>query len=351
MSELSKSFIIRKLKSGEMVYLIRDIQTESGDGASLLQTYSQDTNTFNPDWSVSSEQPIIHLEAITSNGLPAIISGCNFTYAGENINFLDTANSDGWYEESGAIPRFSYKLEDGKVLFRVISNLASGDGINKTLSYRVTGMTSGNSEFGVYGAVDFIFPLTSESTYWVQLVTDSTTLGLVDGDTEITSTNLSIMCGRGVNDVTGAVWDLYKNGVIYRSNLESNSSVTITRNDVNGSEVFSAYLKIGGLVVAKDGITIYDVADEYLVAYKTVSGDGTISHTKSSTFSPYILRNLKEMTTPENAIFVNEVFNADGELVRTVKGESITISAADCVFIQSGVTQYGDVEIRCTASW
>lgn len=351
MSELTQSFIIRKLKSGEMVYLIRDIRNEAGDGVALLQVYSSEEGVYNPDWTVRENQPIISLEAVSSNGLSAPLASCLFTYDGEDILFSSTADANGWYNENKSVSRFAYKVENGIVKFRVIANLSNGDGINKTLSYRALGATQSNNQFTVYGSTDFLFPITSEGTYWVQMVTDNTTLGLKDGDTEITSANLSILCGKGTEDVENAVWDLYKNGVLNKSNLSIDETIHLTRDDVDGSEVFSAYLKVGNNIVAKDGLTIYDVADEYLVAYRTTSGDGTVSQTKSSTFQPYILRNLKEMSNPSGVQFINEVYNSSGDLVRTVNGDSITISASDCLFTQSGLNQYGDVEIRCTASW
>lgn len=354
MSSISKSFVIRKLKGGDIVYLIRDIIDSSGNGSSILQTYSENEDTYYPDWSVEANQPIIKLEAISSNGISAIITSCSFTYDGEELIFDSAAGTDGWIEENATSPRFAYKIEDGKSYIKVLDNLSEGDGSNKILSYRVIGSTSDGSQFTISGASEFIFPITSPGTYWIQITTDHTTLGLVDGDTEITSCTLSVNCGMGTSEVENGKVNWYKNNTIYQSNLDISDTISLTRDDVNGSEVFSAELFLpdaGNTVVARDGITIYDVADEYLVAYKVTSGDGTVSDSKSTTLSPYILKNLQEINTPDGTSFENEIYNASGVLVRTVSGNSVTISQSDCLYTQSGSTEYGDVEVRCTASW
>ena len=46
MGTISKSFVLRKIQDGETVYLVRDITTEDGAGAALLQAYDPATGNL-----------------------------------------------------------------------------------------------------------------------------------------------------------------------------------------------------------------------------------------------------------------------------------------------------------------
>lgn len=354
MGTISKSFVLRKIQDGETVYIVRDITTEDGAGAALLQAYDPATGTYAPDWTREGEQPVVTLQAYSSTGQQAPASSCAFAYDGQDIPFSATADAGGWHYEEGTEPRFACRISGGRAQLKTVANLSAGDGRGKTLSYRLAGQTAAGTPYVCTGSVDYLFPLTPEGAYWLQIAATQTTLGLLDGDTEVASSTLTALCGRGAGETAGGYVTWYRSGEPFRGPLPAGEAVTVTRADIDGAEVFSAELSLsasGTPVVARDGITLYDMADEYLAAYRVAEGDGTVSETGSTTLAPYILKNLEEVPDPAGVAYEHEIYNSLGQLVRTAEGGSVTVTRADCAYESNGTTLYGDVEVRCTASW
>ena len=357
MGTISKSFILRKLQDGEVVYLVRDITTEDGAGTALLQAYDPATGAYAPDWTREGEQPVVTLQALSSGGQQAPASACTWAYGGQDIAFAGEADADGWRYEEGGSPRFACRMTGGRAQLKTVANLSAGDGRGKTLSYRLAGQTAAGTPFACTGSADYLFPLTPEGAYWLQIAATQTTLGLVDGGgTEVASSTLTALCGRGAGELPPGegyvTW--YRSGEPFRGPLPAGEAVTVTRGDIDGAEVFSAGLSLsatGSPVLARDGITLYDVADEYLTAYRVTAGDGTVSDTAQTTLAPYILKNLEEVPDPAGVSYVHEIYNSLGQLVRTAEGGSVTVTEADCAYVSDGTTLHGDVEVRCTASW
>lgn len=353
-TNIQKSFIIRRLRNGDTVYLVREITNEAGDGAALLQTRTESTSptspTYSPDWSDITKQPIITLSVLSSNGISGQISDCTFSYDGTELSFMDTAYNDGWHAEVNA-QRFASKIENGKAYFRPLKNLSEGDGVNKELSYTATGQTASGASFSVSGRVEFLFPAPSEGAAWVQIMATHTALGLMEDGSEVIETTLSLAHDEASSSATA---DWYKSGQLYKSGLSPADTLKITRSDVEGSEVFSVILSRSGAQVARDGIAIYDIRDEYLVSYKTTGSAEAVSEAESVTLKPVILRNLQEMETPDGCYFTHEIYNSAGELVRSLvggSGETITLTKEDCKYQLAGMDLYGDIEVRGTATF
>lgn len=352
-TNIQKSFIIRRLRDGDTVYLVREITNEAGGGAALLQTRTTSgaTTTYSPDWSDITKQPIITLSTLSANGMAGQITDCTFLYDGTELAFMDTAYNDGWHAEVGDAvggQRFARKVENGKAYFRPLKNLSAGDGVNKELSYTATGQTASGAAFSVSGRAEFLFPAPAEGAAWVQIMATHTALGLMEDGSEVTETTLSLAHDESSNSATA---DWYKSGQIYKTGLSPADTLKITRADVEGSEVFSVILSRSGAQLARDGIAIYDIRDEYLVSYKTTGSAEAVSESESVTLKPVILRNLQEMGTPAGCSFTHEIYNSAGELVRSPVGDTITLTKEDCKYQLAGMDLYGDIEVRGTATF
>lgn len=354
METLTKSFVIRRVRSGESIYLLREVRTADGTGAALVQTCDAAQGRYVPDWTDASLQPIVSLRALSSGGATCSVTAATVTYDSTPVSFSATADAEGWQQEDASAPRFALRLADGKAEVRIVANLAAGDGANKTLSYRLTGTTAQGTPFAATGVAELYFPAATPGTYRVQILADHTTLGLIDGDTEVARATLTLACGVGADPLPegAATADWAKNGMPLYTGRDPEEPLTLTRADINGSDHYSVALVVDGTVVARDGISIYDVADEWLVAYRSTGGDGTVAEEREATYEPYLLRNLEETATPEGTVFTHELYNAAGERVRTAQGTAITVSPQDCAYTGAdGQTHYGDVELRGSASW
>lgn len=377
-SILKGSFTVRVLRNGANAYIEKSVvKFYEVDGVttelagSLLQIYSS-VDGYSVDWDVNENQPALKLGIETSTGTNLTLTGATFTYDGSELVFNSEATAyddeyplryenDGreWYEEvadesvNGGVSRFAYCKDtvDGEEFYylRVITNLASAeDYSNKTIGYTLgyTGTDVGSGELS--GTEDVILRYGGSSSYSINILADATQLS--NSLTEIT---LSVEAFQGVTQIenlTGSDYfevEWYKDG---ENTGDYGDTLTVSRDDVDSSSVYTAHLLYNGSTVATDSIVITDVSDPYQLVTKSLYGLA-VGANQTDVISLYIYLNGVEMSN-DAVDYAWTIYDHLDNAVREGTGDTITIEYADMAFenTATGTSGYGDVSVSVEAT-
>lgn len=315
MSSLTSSFVIRYIAGTDSLYVEEQVVKYASDSSttesagSLMQIYNTDTKSVTPDWSVSTNQPVLKL-GLSRSGTGenvTLASGCSFTFQGEDISFSSSASTIGaysdWNTSSDGLFAMRYDKDGTYVYLRITDNIASStitsnQTIGYTLVYSDTDLGSGT----ISGTTDVVIREGSSSSVYVNITTSDTEL---DADSTSTTLGLQLIYGEkeyttlsalsaDMDDATlslkwfkdGAVITTTSSGSAYTGDTlvvycsEADDSGSLTGNYVDGCNVFSVNIyNADGAIIASDSQRVTDVTDPYQVRLTKM---GSLSASKES---------------------------------------------------------------------
>ena len=351
MTNIGAAFTVRFLRNGDTITVKRYIVKTDGSGAALFQMVDVTSGAVAPDWSKAENQPIIRLALHSAAGYPISLSSCTWAYNGQNLSFV--YNGTDWVNEGGSYAGvFQARINsDGCPELKITNNLASASAIsNRQINYAVDYVSAAHHET-IEGSVDVLIQQAGANSHMLQITTPNHVLSGESTDSTY-STTLSIEAYYGTSKVTigsgGYTTKWYKDGTNdsnYIANSDGKTSLTVTRDDIDGGSIFVCKLILNGNAVAQDQQRINDISDEYQIVAKPsstssnfVSLDGNAVYTLSCT------KNGKEITPKK---YTWRIFNLWGMVTKTGEGSTITITADDCK--GNNDTEYSDVDVSVSA--
>lgn len=342
---IGAAFSVRFVNNGDQIMLTRDIVKSNGDGAALFQAIDTQSGTVTPSWKDTSEQPIVQIGVRSAMGFPTQINDITWTYNGTALSF--TMNGSSWVIEKNGQP-FSARINGEKWELKITNNLVSKSAVaNKQITYSVNYTSNGLTDT-IEGSVDVIVQVSGSDSHILQI-----TATKVELDTSNTSSVLTAVGYYGGSPIT-----IGSNGYTikwYNGDTEltgqTSASLTVTRDMVEGGDIFIAKLLLNGAVVAMDAQRINDIADEYqVVASPTSAGHNFVSKNNNATYTLSMLRN--GSTFSGSVTYSWEVYNASGVLKKSGTGATVTIDITCCYVGQdsSGNALYSDANVRVTGS-
>ena len=234
---------------------------------------------------------------------------------------------------------------------KITNNLASASAIsNRQINYAVDYVSAAHHET-IEGSVDVLIQQSGANSHMLQITTERVELSGDKGQATY-QTVLGIEAYYGTSRVTigsgGYTTKWYKDGTEnsnFIANSEGKTSLTVTRDDIDGGSIFVCKLILNGNAVAQDQQRINDISDEYQIVAKPsstssnfVSLDGNAVYTLSCT------KNGKECAVKK---YTWRIFNLWGMVTKTGEGSTITITADDCK--GNNDSEYSDVDVSVSA--
>ena len=352
MTNIGAAFTVRFLRNGDTITVQRYIVKTDGSGAALFQMVDTTSGAVAPDWSKVENQPIIRLTLHSAAGYPISLSSCTWAYNGQNLSFV--YNGTNWVNEGGSYAGvFQARINsDGCPELKITNNLASASAIsNRQINYAVDYVSAAHHET-IEGSVDVLIQQSGANSHMIQIVTPNHVLSGESTDSTY-STILSIVAYYGTSKVTigsgGYTTKWYKDGT-EDSNFIPNSggktSLTVTRDDIDGGSIFVCKLILNGNAVAQDQQRINDISDEYQIVVKPSSTSSNFVSLDGN--AVYTLKVTKNGIEDKSAWkYVWNIFKLWGKVTKTGSGNTITITANDCK--GNNDSEYSDVDVSVSA--
>lgn len=361
-NKIKGAFTVRFIRTGDQIYVTKNIvkfdKNGAESGGSLFQAIDPTSGTLSVDWKTDIySQPALKVGIKSAVGNPVTITGIKWAYRGAELAFnasaATTGNYAGWQLSTDG--KFAKKEADGFCYLRFIDNAASATVIsNQIIGYEIS-YISNNVRDSISGTEDVLIQQAGADSYSVNITTSCSTLNATQTSTTLTATYL-----YGVSPISdgefAASWKLewYKDFVLIEG--QSGKTLTVTRDDVDGSSVFSVKLlhKEGDswVVKAVDAQRVTDDADEWTI---DADPDGTNPDAISKTSNAKFVLTLKQNGTAYtgSVTWGWEVYNALNAKTATGTGASVTLTAemAECVPDASNPDKdyYSDVAVEVSA--
>ncbi len=324
------SITIKRLRNNDSV----TISLES-NGIALFQAIDSVSGTVSPDWTNTNNQPTVTPTVYSAQGASVSLSSHSWTYNTAALVFSGTT-SGGWTTDS--TEKFQM-YTDGTL--KVIANLASASNTaNDTLIY--TGvLTTNGIESSISKEATITIVQGGANSYNFVL---TATTNVLSTDTTSTTISSTLYLGTGTTTPTSVKW--YKDDS--RIESQSGSSLTVTRDMVDGYTYFFAEAIVDGETVARAGLLIQDISDTYVaMPYITGSTGDTITETVDEiTIAAYILNQTTgESYSPTGTITYEwDVFAGnDPDPIDTSTASTIAITKEHTDYVEDGVDMYRDV--------
>lgn len=254
------SITIKRLRSSDSLIL-----TFGNNGIPLFQAVDKVSGNVAPDWTVPANQPV-RIPVITSTrGLNVIVNAHNWSHNGIPIIFNGVEVS-GWTLDSTG--KFQINA-DGHI--KIVQNLASslnpaGDILSYTANVSVAGV-----EYSLSGELEVVIQEMGASSYYATILAETETL-----DSGTTSTNVITRLYQGLTELTSYHTKWYKDFVEWTEKA-GQQDIVVTREDIGGAQLFIAEMyktsDPGETILARAGVRIMDISDEYKVILDITSTD------------------------------------------------------------------------------
>lgn len=361
-NKIKGAFTVRFIRTGDQIYVTKNIvkfdKNGAESGGSLFQAIDPTSGTLSVDWKTDIyNQPALKIGIKSAIGNPVTITSIKWTYRGTELTFntsaATTGNYTGWQLSTDG--KFAKKEVDGFCYLRLIDNAASTTVIsNQIIGYEIS-YISNNVRDSIGGTEDVLIQQAGADSYSINITTSCSTLNATQTSTTLTATYL-----YGVKPISDteftASWKIewYKDFTIIEG--QSGKTLNVTRDDVDGSSVFSVKLlhkeDDNWVVKAVDAQRVTDDADEWTI---DAEPDGTNPDAISKTSNAKFVLKLKQNGTDYtgSVTWGWEVYNALNAKTATSKGASVTLTAemAKCVPDASNPDKnyYSDVAVEVSA--
>lgn len=374
-NEIKGAFTVRFLRTGDQIYVTKDIvkfdASGAESGAALFQAVNTNADAFSvyPNWATNAtEQPCLKLGVKSAQGNSVSVTEVKWTYRGVQLSFAAAEIASGTYKgwhacaTSGYESMFVYKATADYNYLRFIGNAASSTIIsNQEIGYTITYYTNGVTE-AVSGSEPVLIQQAGADGYSVIITTPNSTLGA-----SATSTVLTANCSHGAAALTlDSTWSFewYKDFV--KIDGQTSQTLTVYRDEtdgtpyVDGSSVFSVKLvhtENGSQVVkAVDAQRVTDIADEWQVEMTPDGATNAISLTNSPKYNLTLKQNGAAIDTSKNTLTWEwNVYNALNVLTKekgTTNPLQLTAEMAKCVPDEGDESKnyYADVSVVVTVT-
>ncbi|MDD4592634.1 MAG: hypothetical protein PHG06_19745 [Parabacteroides sp.] len=309
------SITIKRLRSSDSLIL-----TFGNNGIPFFQAIDEVSGAISPNWEVAENQPV-RIPTITSvRGLAVNVLSHKWSYNGTELLF-NGAESGGWTTDSTGKFRIN---ANGHI--KIVKNLASavniaGDVLSYTVQVSVAGV-----EYSLSSELDIVIQKMGASSYYTTILADTESLS-----SDVLSTNITTKLFQGVTEITSYHTKWYKDFVEWPDKV-GQKNITVTRDDISGAQLFIVEMcktsAAGEPILAKAGIRIIDVSDEYKVIVEITSSNKMVSDGNNVTVKASII-NMKtgSIYSPADAIWKLDVMDRENWLsLKTSATNSIEVT-------------------------
>jgi hypothetical protein len=351
------SITIKRLRNGDSLFLALEL-----NGIPLYQGVDPTTGNVSPSWNSSTYQPIITPKVTSLLGNTVARSSSQWSYNGVTLLFTGALSSDKlWRTDSTG--RFQINVTNGTAsegALKIIKNLAEADAVaNGQLTYSCVA-TVGNTNYNISKSIDVIIQSIGASAYYGYITATTTILDSTNGATTLKAALL-----LNTLTVTSNVYvKWYKDSDYFKSG----TSLDVTRDDVDGTQLFIAefYILASGKTepsssdtpVARAGIYIVDSLDDFMINLAITTTNKEVTATNNVRVLATII-NAKTNTTfsPSNVTWKLDVMDKDNwvSLRSRGTGNTETNDVANAILVTTAETDrdgnLNDVEVVAEASW
>lgn len=354
------SITIRRLRNGDTFY----ITFSYGDNP-LYQGVNPDTGDVEPDWTVPANQPIVTPNVSTLRNAPVHLGDHGWSYNGNPLIFSG-ASSGGWTLDSTG--KFAINPSTGAL--KIVANLASTTNTaNDMLEYHCTATVDG-VEYNISKTVEIIIQNLGNSSYFGWIVPSLQEL-TKDASTATLTAHL-MRAGHGELQASAFYCKWYDDDSLLQA---GGNVLTITRENVNGSQVFfcefwpdaataaaaAAAGNENGLLY-RASISIVDKDDEFIVIPKITSVNTSVNANGGVTVQGQVIR-MKAPETPyslsgaSNVVWKSMVMGKRSDnswiKIREVASDTVTITTSDTDYVDenTGKTVMNDVDVIQEVEW
>lgn len=356
MATAGAAFSVRFLNNGDQITVVSNIVNRNGDGAALFQAVDTTTGTVAPNWdatgktgdaqtAVLNAQPIIQLGLSSARGYSIEINSVLWAYDGQTLNF--PAYGSDWVTATND-SRFQARINGDKYELKIIGNLASVDVVaNKSITYSID-YTSNAMNDTVRGDLDVLIQAAGANSYMLQITTNRVQL-----DETNTKAKLTAVGYYGISPVAigsdGYTIEWYQGDE--KLTGQTKATLDVTRDMVEGGDIFIAKLLKDGNVVAQDAQRINDIADEYqIIATPTNAGSNYCGVNHDAVYTLSLAKNGKPVT--DAVSYTWQVLNANGVITNdSGMGATVTVTAENCKVSSGSGAYYADCDVRVTATF
>lgn len=312
------SITIKRLRSSDSLIL-----TFGNNGIPLFQAIDEVSGAVSPNWEIAANQPV-RIPTITSTrGLTVNVLSHKWSHNGTEILF-NGVESDGWIIDSTG----KFQINAGGHI-KIIKNLASainiaGDILSYTVQVSVEGV-----EYSLSGELDIVIQKMGASSYYPTALADTESLS-----SDVTSTNITTKLFQGVTEITSYHTKWFKDFVEWPDKV-GQKNISVTRDDVSGAQLFIVEMyktsAAGEPILAKAGIRIIDVSDEYKVIVEITSSNKMVSDGNNVIVGAKII-NMKTgaIYAPVGAVWRLDVMDRENWVsLKTSATNSIEVTTAE----------------------
>lgn len=311
------SITIKRLRSSDSLIL-----TFGNNGIPLFQAISEVSGAVSPDWTVPANQPV-RIPTITSTrGLTVNVISHSWSYNGTLLVF-NGEESEGWQTDSTG----KFRINDSGSI-KIIQNLASEiNPADDILSY-TTQVSVAGVEYSLSGELEIVIRKGGASSYYASILAETEALS-----SDVTSTNVTTKLFQGVTQITSYHTKWYKDFVEWTDKV-GQKNITVTRDDIGGAQLFIAEMyktSSDTNVLARAGIRIMDISDEYKVILDITSSNKMVDTNNNVTVTAKIV-NMKTgaVYAPAGAVWRLDVMDRENwTSLKTSNSNSIVVTTEE----------------------
>lgn len=331
------SATIKRLRNGDTLYL-----TLEGNGIALFQSIDPTalSPTPSPSWKVKANQPELTPKITSARGSSVTLSNHTWKYRGTLLVFSGALDGDYTKDSTG-----KFEMNKSTGALRIISDLASVTNYgNEVLTYSCTA-TVGDLSYNFTRDRDITIVRAGAGTYTGVL----TATAMQIGGTETSTIKSKFYEGTVEKDSYYIKW--FKNGSEEEiTKFRGNKSIEVTRDDVSGSTLFVAHFFANSSAIeplARAAIRIIDNNDEYQVNFIYASDNRFVDEGKPVVIKGQIINaTTNSAVTPISATWRCAVMDTQNwDEIRSVEGDTVTITTQDTDRITNGVALQNDIEV------
>ena len=292
-----------------------------------------------PDWEdADTPNPILLPQCKASDGQPVTLSGHKWLYNDVYLAFDGASDSEGYKLSSGTYYAGYFAMRNDGAL-KIVKNLASKENdADDGLTYEGYAAHNGVNSLPVTHSTTIDIQHIAANSFTATVFTEQATL---DKDTTSTVIKSALYFGGTIYTEKPFTIKWYRNSVADANELSTTAGkytisgdtkqITVNRDGVDGILELVAAFFVGGERVAVAGISIKDVADEFVIRYK-VTGEG-VDESHSVQVEAYISKIDGDLDITEqcsNIIWDLEVVDYETKgVIRKLSGRFTTITNAD----------------------
>lgn len=330
------SITIKRLRSSDSLIL-----TFGNNGIPLFQAIDEVSGAIAPNWEIPENQPIRIPNIVSTRGLVVNILSHSWSYNGTLLNFNGTTVG-GWTNDSTS----KFQINDEGHI-KIVKNLASSINVAGDILSYTTQVSVAGVEYTLSGELEIVIQKMGASSYYATILAETETLS-----SDVTSTNLTTKLFQGVTQIMSYHTKWFKDFVEWPEKV-GQKNITVTREDIGGAQLFIVEIyktsAVGEPVIARAGIRIMDVSDEYKVIVEITSANKMVSEGNNVTVTAKIV-NMKTgaVYAPAGAVWRLDVMDREN-------WTSLKTSATNTIVVTTTETDrngnYYDVDVMAEVTF